>query len=136
MAEQASLQLPKDLIEPIINAHIQAALAQAFGGQEKILQKIAQQLLNQPVDYQGKPTNSSYEKKGTWIEVNLQLAFHQAMKDVIAAELEKHKEILKKAMSEQLKKTNSPLVKAMVEGMCNGAVTNGLKYHLQVTEVK
>ncbi len=37
MAEPATLNLPKDLIEPIIQSHIQAALAEALGSKSDLL---------------------------------------------------------------------------------------------------
>lgn len=134
MAEPASLTLPRDLIEPIINAHIQAALAEALGSKSDLLAKMAGQILNAPVTAGGNPCNSSsYEKAGTFIEVSLRLAMQKAFRELMEAELEKHKETLKAHLTAELKKANSPLTRALVEGMCKGVVTNGLRYNLTVT---
>lgn len=134
MAEPATLNLPKDLIEPIIHAHIQAALAEALGSKSDLLGKMAWQILNQTVNNSGNPVNaSSYEKAGTFIEVNLRLAMQKAFRELLEAELEKHKETLKAHLTAELKKANSPLTKALVKGMCEGVVTSGLRYHLTVT---
>lgn len=134
MADEASLKLPKDLLEPIIQAHIQAALAEALGSKSDLLGKMAWQILNQTVNNSGNPVNpSSYEKAGTFIEVSLRLAMQKAFRELLEQELEKHKETLKVHLTSELKKANSPLTKALVKGMCEGVVTNGLRYHLTVT---
>lgn len=133
MAEPATLNLPKDLIEPIIQAHIQAALAEALGEKSNLLGKMAWQILNQTVDTSGQPCNpTSYNKAGTFIEVTLRQSMQKAFRELLDAELVKHKETLKKHLETELKKSNSPLTKALLEGMCNSAVT-GLRYSLTVT---
>ena len=130
----ASVQIPKDVLEPIIKAHMQAALAEALGDRGRLLDKMAWQILNAPVEANGAPhTNASYNRPaGTWLEVNLRLAFQKVMEEVVKEELEGHKDALRMHLRAEMKKANSPLVKALVEGMCNGVVTDGLRYRLTV----
>lgn len=132
MAESATLALPKDLIEPIIQAHIQNALSEALGDKAGLLSKMAWQILNTKVNSSGNPSTSSYDQAGTFLEVNLRVAFQKMLQQCLEEELEKHKETLKKYLTAELKKDKSPLTKALVEGMCNGVVTSGLKYRLTV----
>ena len=131
MAENATLALPKDLIEPIIQTHIQAALAEAFD-KNAIISKMAWQILNQKVDSTGKPADREYNVAGTFLEVSINKMMREAFTEMLAGEMEKHKETLKVYLAKEMGKSNSKLVKAIAEGLVEGLVTNGLRYHLTV----
>lgn len=131
MAEPATLSLPKDLIEPIIQAHIQSALAEAFN-KEAIISKMAWQILNQKVDSGGKPVQSDYQVAGTFLEVSINKMMREAFTETLAAEMEKHKATLKTYLVKEMSKTNSKLLKTMADGLVEGLVTDGLRYRLTV----
>ena len=135
MAENATLALPKDLIEPIIQAHIQTALAEAFD-KEAIISKIAWQILNQKVNSDGKPADREYSVAGTFLEVSVNKMLREAFTQMLSEEMEKHKETLKTYLTKEMGKSNSKLVKAIAEGLVEGLVTNGLRYNLTVTTPK
>lgn len=131
-----SLTIPKDLIDPIIQSHVAAAITEALGLKKQLLAEIAHRIINECVDSNGKPSTYSYDKGRRWIDWATQDAFRKALQAAIEEQVELHKETLKKALAAELKKVNSPLVKAMVEGMVKGALTHNLRYHLTITENK
>jgi|GEM_PF-7038979 len=133
MAENATLALPKDLIEPIIQTHIQNALAEAFNQKDAIISKMAWQILNQHIDSEGKPCDKGgYRDTGTFLESTINKMMREAFKECLAQEMEKHKETLRGYLTKEMAKSNSKLVKAIAEGLVEGLVTNGLKYSLTV----
>lgn len=126
------MTIPKDIIEPIVKAHIQAALAEALGDKSHLLEQMATQVLSAKVDYKGNPPRYSSDEAGTFIEVTLANELREAVRSVLREELGKHKERMRAAIVAELEKKNSPIVKAMVEGLLTGVVTNGLEYALTV----
>jgi len=131
-----SLTIPRDIIEPIIQSHVAAAITEALGLKKQLLSEIATRIINECVDSNGKPSSYSYDKGRRWIDWATQDAFRKAMQSAIEEQVELHKETLKKALVAELKKVNSPLVKAMVEGMVTGALTTNLCYNLTISEKK
>lgn len=131
-----SLTIPRDLIDPIIQSHVAAAITEALGLQKNLLQQIAHKIINECVDTQGKPSTYSYDKQRRWIDWATQDAFRRAFQAAIEEQVELHKKTLEKALAAELKKVNSPLVKSMVEGMVKGALTTNLRYHLTIGETK
>lgn len=134
--QQPSLTIPKDIIEPIVKAHMQAALAEALGDKSKLLEQMAAQVLNAKVDCNGRPPSYRSDEAGTFIEVTLANELREAVRTVLREELDKHKERIRAAIVAELQKKNSPIVKAMVEGLLTGVVTNGLAYALTVKVAK
>lgn len=132
MSQQPSLTIPKDLIEPIIKTHMQAALAEALGDKSKLLEKMAVQVLNAKVDYKGNVPRYSSDEAGTFIDIVLKNELQDVVRAVLREELDKHKERVRAALVAELQKKNSPIVKAMVEGLLTGVITHGLSYSLTV----
>lgn len=132
MNEQASVVIPKELLQPVIDAHVSAAIAKALSGPEAIVKGIVERLCNQNVDSEGRPSSYHNDRK-TWLQWAVENMLKQAVQATIAKELEAHKERLKEYLTDELSKKKSPLVKSLVEGMVSGMVTNGLNYRLEVT---
>jgi hypothetical protein len=132
-AEQTTLNVPKDVIEPIINAHVSAAVAAALSDKDHLLRAAVAQVLNTPVDLQGNTSRCGYSSDLPYLQWIMQTAVRNAVKAAVVEEVGKHQEALKAAIAEQLKKTNSPLAKQLIEGMV-GAMTHPdvLNYRLTV----
>lgn len=133
MAEP-TFQIPKDIIEPIIQAHVSAAVTEALSDKGAVIEKAVSMVLNRKVDRDGTPSNSSYAET-TWIQWAMQNAVRKAVLAAIEEQVSFHKEALKKAIAEELGlgKKHSPLAKSLISGMV-AALTHPdlLRYRIKV----
>jgi len=127
--ETASLQLPRDMIEAAIQREVSISISKALGDSAKILNEVVRQVLTSKVDRDGKP--SSYGGL-EFIKWAMEDSLKKAVKESINEEIGKYKDVIKKNITEQLAKKNSPLVKQLVDGMCTG-VTQALENKWQIT---
>lgn len=126
-----TLQIPKDIIEPIIQAEITKAIVEAMGPKQAVMQSAIASILNMSVDGDGKP--SSYNGR-PWIDWIIGKEIRKAATDAIVEHLAAHGETIKKQLAAELAKKNSPLVKQLIDGMV-GAMTHpeALRWRLNVT---
>lgn len=122
MADNATLQLPRDLIEGAINAHIQTALAAALGDKAKILETAVAQVLTAKVDSEGKP-GRGYGHDVEFIQWAVRDCVMKAVREALQQEITKHEAVIKKHIAEQLSRKNSPLLKQLVDTMTTGMVS-------------
>lgn len=136
MSTVPTLQIPRDVIEPIIQAQISKAIIEALGNGEQILQQAIASILSMQVDADGKPASSSYSHSNhkKWIDWAVGDSLRKAARAAIEEALTKHSEVLKKNIASQLSSRNSPLMKQLAEQLVLG-VSNAesLKYRLTVS---
>lgn len=127
-----TLQIPQDVIEPIIKAEITKAIVEAMGPRAQLLQNAIAGLLNMKVDEKGSP--SSYGSSRPWIDWMIGSQIRNAAEEAIKQHIAEHGDQLKKQLAAELQKRNSPLVRQLIEGMV-GAMTHpdALKWRLNVT---
>jgi hypothetical protein len=126
-----TIQIPQDIIEPIIQAEITRAVFEAMGPKHVVLEKAVASILTMSVDSEGKP--SSYNGK-PWIDWVVGKAVRDAAQAAITEHIATHGEVIKKQLAAELAKKNSPLVKQLIEGMV-GAITHpdALRWRLNVS---
>ncbi len=133
MAENPTFQIPKDVIEPIIKAHVATAVAAALGGHGRLVEEAVTRCLMEKVDSQGRPTTGSYDSE-EWVVRAMKTAIQTAAKDALMAELPKHRDAIQAMIERSLKQRNSPLLRQLVDAMVNGvAQSDALKYRLNIT---
>lgn len=114
MADNATIQIPKDLLDPAIQAHVSKALIEALELKTDLLGSLAEKILNQKVDSDGKP--STYSSSTTWIRWMIDTMTKDAIKEAIQAQGEEFKANVRAAVEKELKKPGSKLVKEISEG--------------------
>ena len=126
-----TLQIPKDIIEPIIQAEITKAIIEAMGPKQAVMQHAIASILNVKVDGEGKP--ASYGG-APWIDWVIGKEIRASATAAIVEHLATHGETIKKQLTAELAKKNSPMVKQLIEGMV-GAMTHpdALRWRLNVT---
>lgn len=134
MSDNATFQLPRDMIEGAIQHHVGLAVSKALGDHSVILGKLIQSVLTQRVDSDGKPSNYSHNAEFiTWATNN---AVRKAVVECLNEEIKKYEGQIRSNLSEQLAKRNSPLIKNLVESMTRGMVdAASSKWHMSV-EIK
>ena len=120
MSDNPTFQIPKDVIEPIIQAHVSRAVCEALSGREQLIDRAVTRILTQKVDDTGKP--STYGNAVPFVEWAMVTAIKVAVKEALQEEVGKHKAALKATIIKQLQRQNSPLVKKLVEAMTTGVI--------------
>ena len=120
MAENPTFQIPKEVIEPIIQAHVTTAVASALGGQSRLIEQAITAVMTQKVDSNG--NRSNYNSDVQWLQWAMQEAVKKAVRAALESELAKQEELIRAHITSELKKSKSPLVKQLVEGMTKGVL--------------
>ena len=129
----ATLQVPTDLIDPIIRAEVSKAIIEAMGNRGAILAQAIAGILSTQVDSEGKPSNYSSDRSRTWLDWAVAIAVRTAAKEAIQEAMGQQKEAIKKEMIRQIQMKNSPLVRMFVEGMVSAATApDVLKYRISI----
>jgi hypothetical protein len=128
-AETATVNIPRDVIEPVIQAHVQAAIVSALGDGQQLISEAIGRILNQKVGDKGEP--SSYSNAIPWINWVLRDCVQQAVRKVIIEELPKHEAVIRAGIAADLQRKNSPLIKQFVQGMV-AALTDDARLRYRV----
>jgi hypothetical protein len=126
--------IPKEIIEPIIQAHINKAVVEALNGPHEIVSKSILGIINMPVDASGKPSSYTSDRDRPWIDWVIGDCIRIAARAAIESHIASHQEQMKKILIKELGAKNSKLARQLAEGML-GAVSDPefLKYRISVT---
>lgn len=131
MAENPTFQIPRDVIEPIIQANVAAAITEALGEKGVFIETAVRQILFMKVGDDGKPTSYSGVPFVQWV---MMTAVRRAIKEAIEENMCRHKDAIKMAIAKELGLVKtSPLAKQLINGMVE-AMTHPdvLKYRINV----
>ena len=95
-----NLGISPDLVKPIVEKQIKAAVTEMFGGADEIINKIVTSMIHQKVDSDGKVNSNSYYNQHDWFEV----VFSKQIKEAVENELR-----------EQMKSMIAPIRKALIK---------------------
>lgn len=98
-----NLGISPELVKPIVEQHIKAAITEAFGGSEKVIEKVINGILTQKVTANGSVSNYNSENKFNWIDVVLTNTIREVAKEAIKEEVTKNTSVIKDAIIEQLR---------------------------------
>jgi DNA gyrase/topoisomerase IV subunit B len=127
--DSVNIEISKDLIAPIVETKIKAALAEAFGDKEIIIAQVVERMLYDKVDETGKVGQYSSYNKYRWIDIALRNSIQEACKESMTEWLASHKAEIKAALQKQLesRKSRDAMAKAMVDGLVS-ATTNHWRF--------
>lgn len=132
----ATLEIPKDVLDPIINAHVTRALTEVFGNGGLVLQQVVQKVLSAKVDSRGEPDRYGHGQQTT-IEWMAHQALKEAAKEALTLAVAEHKEAIKAAIVRELSKSNSKMLKELASNLVEGfasAADSGYRVQVTVTE--
>lgn len=119
MSGDLSLTVSKELVIPILEAKIKAAIATAMGGEEELLDKVLNSIINQKVDKDGKISSYSSDNKYSWFDVTVTKTIQQQIKESIIEEVKEQGDVIKEAVKKFIKSSagSNLIAQAMVDGM-------------------
>ena len=139
MSEHPTFQIPKDVIEPIISAHVSTAVAAALAGRDALVSKAVERALFYKVDREGNP-GRGYGGEVPWIQWKMDDLIRKTTAECLAEELPKHKDQIKAALAKELGLNSSklsPFAKKLIDGILSVATNDSyLKYSVSVTVEK
>ena len=130
MPETSTLQIPQDVLQPIINAHVSAAIATALGSQSRLIEEAVRASLEAKVDERGQP--SSWSNAQTFLKWLVNDSIRQAAVAAVREHLTKDVENIKAAVAKELKNQRSTLTRSLIEGIAKSAMDSG-RFQIQVT---
>lgn len=107
--------ISQELVKTIVETHVKAAITEALGGGEQLINKVVTAIINQKVDKDGKVSSYSSENKYNWLDIVLT----KQIQDLVVAEIK-----------EQLLSMSSPIKKCIIKNLKTNegaqAVADGL----------
>lgn len=135
MAEAATVAIPNDVIQPIVQARVQAAVVEALSAHKQLVEQAVAAVLTMKVDSDGKPSNYSGYNTCTLMEHLAKKAIADAAKEALAEYLVAGKEGLRARVKKELEKKSSLLATALVDGFHKSIEsTYGFKIEISLKE--
>ena len=98
-----NLGINKELITPIVEKEIKAAIVAALGGADSVIEKVINQIMYQKVNHEGKVSSYSGDNKYTFIEIVLTNQIKDAIAEELKRQIGEKAEPLKKAITKNLR---------------------------------
>jgi len=109
-----NLSISQEVVRPIIEAKIQAAIVAQLADSGQLLQAVVTRVLQQKVDVNGKP-DGYYDKNLTYIQYLCESCIRQAATAAVVEAAEKMKPELQKAIVKEIQKRATGLASTMVD---------------------
>lgn len=116
--DTVSLQISKEIVNPIVEAKIKEAITDALGGKERIIEKVVEEVLKTKVDISGKVSNYSSENKYSWVDAVFNEQVKLAVKEELTEIMKQQTSIIKAELIKQLKtnKGANAVASALISG--------------------
>jgi len=110
-----NISINQELIKPILDAKISAAIVSALGNSQQMIENVIGTVLSMKVDSEGKRRNDSYYDKTSFIEHLCIKEITEATKVAIKEYFTAHGDLLKKAMKKYLDKNTDNIAESFVK---------------------
>ena len=133
----ATLEIPKDVLDPIINAHVTKALTEAFGNGGAILQDVVRKVLTTKVDSRGEPDRYNSRDAMPTIEWMAREALKEAAREAVKQALVEHKDLMKAAIVRELTRSQSKMLRELASTLVEGvakAAANGYRLTVAIKD--
>lgn len=115
--EQASVNIPKDLLEPIIREHIAAGVVAAIGDPATLIRQLVEKAASAKVDMNGEVSRYCSDNKYSFIEAVATRTLHESIKAAIVEYVKEQRPAIQAAVKSHLAKRTSAVAKALVDGL-------------------
>ena len=120
----ATVNIPKDVLEPIIHAQVAAGITAAIGDPAELIRKIVEVAMKRKVDADGKVNSSSYYNTHNMVELLAEKAIHQVVRETIIAGVDEQRPAIKDSVRKALARKASPFAKALMDGLTKSMTQN------------
>lgn len=98
-----SLQISKDIVNPIVEAKIKEAVTEALGGKQAIIEKVVGEVLKQKVNYEGRVSSYSSDNKYSWLDAVFNEQVMKAVNEELKSVISQQSNAIKDELIRQLK---------------------------------
>jgi uncharacterized phage protein gp47/JayE len=114
-----SLEIGKDVVTPIVDKHIKAAILEALGGKDEMIEKVVKQILHQKVNSEGNVSRSDYDNKYSWLDFTVTKQIEKAVRDELSNVVSQATLKIKNALIARLKTDKGAMLvaDALLEGL-------------------
>ncbi len=132
MAEQATVNIPKDILEPIVRAQVTAGIIKAFGDPAELIASVVERALSQKVAEDGKVSNYQSENKFTVIEALSRKMINEIAKQMLQDYMQTQRPKIEKALKATLARQHGKFATAMIEGLTK-AIDNKYRFECSLS---
>jgi hypothetical protein len=137
MPEDPTFKIPRDVIEPIIQAKVSAAIIEALGNQEWLVKNCIAKALDEKVNDNGGKAESYYaDRSPTFLQWALRACVQTSIKKILEEEMAKHKEVIADGLRKEILRKSSPFMKQLIEGMTSSIISAASNNYKLTVEVK
>lgn len=116
-----NIKVGNDLIKPIIEAKITAAILSALDDKDRILSSIVDRILRQKVDEQGRPTNYNGQPV---IDQILQTSLHNMVRESFTEWINENNGALKEMVKKELVKRSKSIAENFVSDLATEKINS------------
>lgn len=127
-----NISMPQDLIKPIIEAKISAAICEHVGDPMLFITKIVGAALQTKVSSEGTVSNYSSDNRYTFLEVITQTAVRNAAKKCVEAWVVENQPLIEKSIVAELNRTKAAMAKVFAAGMVSAVKCDGFRIGCEV----
>ena len=120
----ATVNIPKDVLEPIVRAQLAAGIVEALGRPEDLIEKVVGQALGQKVNSQGRVSTSTYDNRFDLIELLASKGIHEVVRESLAQWVKDRRPQIEAQVKKALARRESAFAKAMVDGLVTATKTS------------
>lgn len=125
-----TLNVDNDLVKPVIEAEIQAAVVRELGQMQDLFPQMVKAVITTKVDRDGKP--SSYSGNKTYLEWAFYKSINIAIQRAITEWIDANQDELQKELSKQIMASKSEFAQSVLSALV-GAVANQWRFNVEVT---
>jgi hypothetical protein len=122
-ANMINLGMHEDVVKPILEKQIQAAIHAIIGNPEELIQKVVSAALSQKVDSDGRVSRYSGDKKYGYLDVLTRKSIQKVAEEALRDWLEENAQLVKEAV---IKELNKPARQRSIAIAFAGAVESSL----------
>jgi hypothetical protein len=117
MTDQASVNIPKDLLEPIIRQHIAAGVVAAIGDPAALIRAVVDRACKEKVNSEGKRGQYDSDNKYDFVEQIAGNAIREATRKAVMTYVEEQRPAIETAVVAHLKRSTTKFAKTLVDGL-------------------
>ena len=127
-----TLNVDENLVRPIVEAEIQAAIVRQLESSQNLIPKLVQAALNQKVNSSGSVSRSDYENKYPYIEVLCNDAIRNAAQEGMKKYIEDSVPVIQAEIEKQIRSQTKNIAKVFVEGLAE-SIKSSWRFTVDVT---
>lgn len=126
-----NIEVSKELIAPIIESKIAAAICEHVGSPALFVDRIVSAALKTKVDDSGRVNSSAYYNTKSFLDVIVTQTIQDSTRDAVRLWVQKNQPLIQAAVEKELARTKSGMAKAFAAGLAD-AIKADFRFNVSV----